>query len=39
MFFASDNWAGIHPNIAAGLNAHAFKVGGFNDQGFIIFCA
>jgi len=27
MFFASDNWAGAHPNIAAGLSANA---GGFS---------
>ena len=27
MFFASDNWAGVHPKIAAGLSAHA---GGFD---------
>ncbi|TGQ71162.1 low specificity L-threonine aldolase [Mesorhizobium sp. M00.F.Ca.ET.186.01.1.1] len=27
MFFASDNWAGAHPSIAAGLSAHA---GGFS---------
>ncbi|UCI09151.1 threonine aldolase family protein [Mesorhizobium sp. B1-1-8] len=27
MFFASDNWAGVHPDIAASLSAHA---GGFS---------
>ncbi|WP_027165190.1 low specificity L-threonine aldolase [Mesorhizobium sp. WSM3224] len=27
MFFASDNWAGVHPNIAGGLSANA---GGFS---------
>lgn len=33
MYFASDNWAGVHPDVAAGLSAHASGFSGAYGDG------